>query len=55
LSSVGELGYGGDLIRFVHVYYHLSFRDSVAHLAIESAQIAGNDDLLADAAAFYQY
>jgi DNA primase len=48
-------GYGGDLIRFVQVYYHLSFRDSVAHLAMESALIAGNDDVLDDATAFYQY
>jgi DNA primase len=43
------------LIRFVQVYFHLSFRESVAHLAMECIQIAGNDDLLADAAAFYQY
>jgi len=48
-------GYGGDLIRFVQVYFGLSFRDSVAHLARERAQIAGGDDLLGDSVAFYQY
>jgi DNA primase len=48
-------GYGGDLIRFVQVYFNLSFRDSVAHLAREWAQIAGHDDVLADTVAFYQY
>jgi len=48
-------GYGGDLIRFVQIYFHLSFRDSVAHLAKESAQIADDCDLLGDTVAFYQY
>ena len=48
-------GHGGDLIRFVQVYFHLSFRESVAHLAMECTQIAAGDALLADAAAFYQY
>src|SRR4029450_1739875 len=36
------------------VYFHLSFRESVAHLAMECTQIAAGDALLADAAAFYQ-
>ena len=48
-------GYGGDLIRFVQVYFNLSFGDSVAHLARERTQIAGTDDVLADTVAFYQY
>jgi len=48
-------GYGGDLVRFVEVYFNLSFRDSVVHLARERAQIAGDDDLLSDTVAFYQY
>ena len=48
-------GYGGDLIRFVQVYFDLSFRDSVARLAKEWNEIAGDDDLLGDTIAFYQY
>jgi DNA primase len=48
-------GFGGDLIRFVQVYFDLSFRDSVAHLAREWAQIADDNDVLADTVAFYQY
>ncbi|HEV8483636.1 MAG TPA: CHC2 zinc finger domain-containing protein [Blastocatellia bacterium] len=48
-------GYGGDLIRFVQVYFNLSFRDSVAHLEKEWAQKASDDDLLHDTVAFYQY
>ncbi len=48
-------GYGGDLICFVQIYSNLSFQDSVAHLAKESAQIADDRDLLGDTVAFYQY
>jgi len=48
-------GYGGDLIRFVQVYFDLSFRDSVAHLVKEWTQTASDDDLLGDTVAFYQY
>ncbi len=48
-------GYGGDLIRFVQVYFNLSFRDSVARLAGEWDKLRGDDDLLRDTVAFYQY
>jgi DNA primase len=48
-------GYGGDLIRFVQVYFDMSFHDSVVHLEKEWAQIAGDDDLFDDTVAFYQY
>jgi DNA primase len=44
-------GHGGDLIRFVELSRHLSFRDSVAYLAEELAPTA---QLLAHTAAFYQ-
>jgi DNA primase len=46
-------GQGGDLIRFVQLARHLSFRQSLAHLEL---QIAPPDpaDLLEQAAAFYQ-
>lgn len=44
-------GSGGDLIRFVELSRHLSFRDSVAYLAEELAPTA---QLLAHTAAFYQ-
>ena len=44
-------GRGGDLIRFVELSRHLSFRDSVADLAEELAPTA---QLLAQTAAFYQ-
>jgi DNA primase len=44
-------GRGGDLIRFVELSRHLSFRDSVDYLAEE---LAPNAQLLAHAAAFYQ-
>ena len=44
-------GRGGDLIRLVELWRHLSFRDSVAYLTEEFAPTA---QLLAQAAAFYQ-
>jgi len=48
-------GYGGDLIRFVQVYFDLPFADSVARLEQEWAQSAGDDNLLGDTVAFYQH
>jgi DNA primase len=45
-------GRGGDLIRFVELSRHLSFRESVAYLVEELAPTA---QLLAHAAAFYQF
>lgn len=50
-------GQGGDLIRFVELFQHLSFRQSVAHLQQELAAVARSRStaaLLAHAAAFYQ-
>ena len=50
-------GQGGDLIRFVELFRHLSFRQSVAHLEQELAAVARSQsvsELLAHAAAFYQ-
>src|SRR5215472_15873889 len=50
-------GQGGDLIRFVERFRHLSFRQSVAHLEQELAAVARSrsvSELLAYAAAFYQ-
>jgi DNA primase len=44
-------GRGGDLIRFVELSRHLSFRESVAYLAEE---LAPTTQLLARAASFYQ-
>ena len=44
-------GRGGDLIRFVELSRHLSFRDSIAYLGEELAPTA---QLLAHTAAFYQ-
>jgi DNA primase len=44
-------GRGGDLIRFVELSRHLSFRESVAHLAEE---LAPSTQLLTHTAAFYQ-
>lgn len=44
-------GCGGDLIRFVELSHHFSFRESVAYLAEELAPTA---QLLAHAASFYQ-
>ena len=48
-------GHGGDLIRFVQVYFNLSFHDSVARLAGECDQLRGDNELLSDTVAFYQY
>jgi DNA primase len=50
-------GQGGDLIRFVELFQHLSFRQGVAHLKQELAALASSrstSELLAHAAAFYQ-
>lgn len=50
-------GRGGDLIRFVELFRHLSFRQSVAHLEQEAAAEARSrsvSELLAQTAAFYQ-
>ena len=44
-------GRGGDLIRFVELSHHFSFRESVAYLAEE---LAPTTQLLARAAGFYQ-
>lgn len=50
-------GRGGDLVRFVELFRHLSFRQSVAHLEQELAAVARSrsvSELLAHVAAFYQ-
>ena len=50
-------GQGGDLIRFVELFLHVPFRQSVAHLRQELALTAssvGAAELLTRAAAFYQ-
>ena len=50
-------GHGGDLIRFVELFLHLSFRQSVAHLRQELASrvySAPAAELLARTAAYYQ-
>ena len=50
-------GQGGDLIRFVELSRHLSFRQSLAYLAQQSAPPADSVDsatVLNEAAAFYQ-
>lgn len=46
-------GRGGDLIRFVELSLHLSFRQSVAHLERELAAVSASE-LLEQTAAFYQ-
>ncbi|MDX2151006.1 MAG: CHC2 zinc finger domain-containing protein [Bryobacteraceae bacterium] len=46
-------GHGGDLIRFVQLFLHLSFRQSVAHLEQELAP-ASVPQILEQAAGFYQ-
>ena len=46
-------GRGGDLIRFVELFLHLPFRQSVAHLEQELAPTLSSE-LLAQTAAFYQ-
>jgi DNA primase len=47
-------GQGGDLIRFVQLSRHLSFRQSLAHLQQESALTADPAAVLEQAATFYQ-
>jgi len=48
-------GQGGDLIRFVQLYFDLSFLESIAHLRQELGwPDFGEDELLEDAADFYQ-
>jgi len=50
-------GNGGDLIRFVELFLHVSFRQSVAHLQQElaaKARSAPTAELLAQTAAYYQ-
>src|SRR6266566_2007764 len=44
---------GGDLIRFVELAEHLSFRESIAYLKRDLA-VAGESHLLDKTAAFYQ-
>ena len=44
---------GGDLIRFVELSLHLSFRESIAYLK-RAVTLANGDELLQKAAAFYQ-
>jgi DNA primase len=49
-------GRGGDLIRFVQLYFHLPFRDSVIHLKQElGLPPPADDELLNDAVSFYQH
>jgi DNA primase len=47
-------GRGGDLIRFVELFLHLSFRQSVAHLEQQLAPEASTAALLDRTAAFYR-
>jgi DNA primase catalytic core len=47
-------GQGGDLLRFVQLSHHLSFRQSLAYLQQESAAPADPDAVLEQAATFYQ-
>jgi DNA primase len=47
-------GQGGDLLRFVQLSQHLSFRQSLAYLEQQSAPPADPAAVLARAAAFYQ-
>ena len=47
-------GQGGDLIRFVELSRHLSFRQSLAYLVQQSAPPADSAAVLQQAAAFYQ-
>jgi DNA primase len=48
-------GRGGDLIRFVQIYFDLSFRDSIARLARDCAQVSCDDEVLRDTVDFYRY
>ena len=47
-------GQGGDLIRFVQLFRHLSFRESLAHLKQQSAPPTDPAAVLEQAATFYQ-
>jgi DNA primase len=47
-------GQGGDLIRFIELSRHLSFRQSLAYLQQQSAPPADSAAVLEQAAAFYQ-
>jgi DNA primase len=47
-------GQGGDLIRFIELSRHLSFRQSLAYLEQQSAPPADSAAVLQQAAAFYQ-
>ena len=47
-------GQGGDLIRFVQLFRHLSFRESLAHLEQQSAPPTDPAAILEQAATFYQ-
>jgi len=47
-------GQGGDLIRFVELSQHLSFRQSVAYLEQQKTSATEPSDLMEQAAAFYQ-
>jgi DNA primase len=49
-------GRGGDLIRFVQLYFHLPFPDSVRHLKQEvGLPEPADDELLNDTVSFYQH
>jgi DNA primase len=47
-------GRGGDLIRFIELFLHLSFRQSVAHLRRQRAPAPSAEPLLEQTAAFYR-
>jgi DNA primase len=47
-------GQGGDLLRFVQLFHHLSFRQSLAYLQQQSAPSADSAAVLEQAATFYQ-
>jgi DNA primase len=47
-------GQGGDLLRFVQLFHHLSFRQSLAYLQQQSAPSADPATVLEQAATFYQ-
>jgi DNA primase len=47
-------GQGGDLLRFVQLFHHLSFRQSLAYLQQQSTPSADPAAVLKQAATFYQ-
>lgn len=47
-------GQGGDLIRFVQLFRHLSFRQSLAYLEQQSVPLTDPADVLEQTATFYQ-